>query len=124
MGLAESVRGAVKAGFKALGNIAVSATYKRWTTAGTTDSMGGYGAATYTDTTITGLKSGYSSREVAASGGLISPGDCKFMIQASSLTTAPNTKDRVTLGGVTYDMVNFRTDPATATYTLQLRERK
>lgn len=60
-------------------------------------------------------------RESRIDGVVIQVGDRQALIVANSLTVVPVPGDKLTGQGETYDVINVGRDPASATYSLQLR---
>ena len=85
--------------------IGVDVTYQRVST-------GSYNAATgkvkdsSTDTTVKGVFTDVNNREVSD---LVQADDRKCMIAANSLSNVPTTVDRITYGGVTYQIISVKT---------------
>lgn len=53
--------------------------------------------------------------------GLVEQNDRKVLILATSLATRPLAKDRVTIRGITFQVIDVSTDPAEAVWSVQGR---
>lgn len=54
-------------------------------------------------------------------GGLIEQGDIRVIVVADTIAIEPAAGDKVTVRGVTYNVVSVSADPALATWSLQAR---
>lgn len=77
------------------------------------------GAPTETEFTCMGLVTNYSDRLKAAQ--LVDDKDRKILILATTLSTTPVDRDRVTIGGVTFTVLEVKVDPAGAVWVLRCK---
>ena len=78
----------------------------RIVTAGAYDTSDGAVAETESDTTIKGILEDVNLREVNE---LVQAGDKRLTVAADDLATAPETKDRVVIGGVVHQIIRVET---------------
>ena len=93
----------------------------RIVTAGAYDTSDGTVAETESDTTIKGVLEDVNLREV---NDLVQAGDKRLTVAADDLATAPETKDRVVIGGVVHQIITVKTqeqDNTAITHELILR---
>lgn len=76
-------------------------------------------AAIDTEHSCKAIVENYSDRYRAE--GLVGVKDRKVLVLADSLDVTPIAGDRVTISGITFTVVDVRTDPATAVWVLQGR---
>ena len=125
MGIASSVRKAVKnAMAKVGGDVTI-----RYVSAGSYNATTGVITESESDTTVPGVLENVSSRLTKSLTGsaineLIQSGDKSLTIAAADLTTAPETKDRVVIGGIVHQIIIVKTieqDNIALSYQLLLR---
>ena len=120
MGLKETILGAVKAGFGALGNLKESVTYKSFAASSTYDPATGTVTRVETSYTLSGLFLEYAKRDI--DGEQIKPHDQKFLFQQADLSVTPTLQDRITRAtGANWEIVGVSEDPAHATWEVQVR---
>lgn len=118
MGLRSMIDKAVGTAFKVAGDIPQTLNYNSIT-------IGAYNPATgTTDTTtithsIQYIPDAYKAHEI--DGEAIKPHDHRVIIRQSTLPVVPKLTDTVVIDLVTWNVVHFEQDPASATWTLQLR---
>ena len=110
---------AVASAFKALGDIPEACTYRR--TASVYNTATGVNTTTNTNYAITAIFTSYGQLEVDRV--LVLTADVKCILQQSELALIPSpTKDKVVRSdGQIFNVIRFSSDPAKATYTIQLR---
>lgn len=119
MGMRAAISNAVGAAFTAVGDIAESVTYRR--TASAYNPATGTNTVTNTDKTVSAIFTRYSQIELARSTG-INVTDLKMTVRTSTLALVPNiATDKVVRSSKTFNIIDYSSDPAGATYTLQLR---
>ena len=101
-------------------DLSQAATYRDYVSNAFTPSTGAY-TPTYTDTTLRVLRGRVSLQEIAASGGLYQRGDVRFLVDRVDLTVTPTREDRLVLGGDTYEIVDWSTDPISALWLIVAR---
>lgn len=106
---------AIQTAFSSLGDLVTTCTY---TTRGAYDPATGSTSAG-TGYSCSAVITTYNA--VETDGTLIKATDRKAIVRAASLTVTPTTEGTLTVGTNTYAVVNVSSDPATATYELQLR---
>jgi hypothetical protein len=110
---------AASAAFRAIGDLKESVTYRR--TNNTYDAVTGVNTVVNSDTTIQAVFTSYSEFELNGSAGL-QTFDVKMVVLATSLPSPPMMQvDRVIRAGREYNVLQSKTDPVGATYTIQLR---
>ena len=117
MALADSLR---KAASKVTGKLGADVTI-RYVTGGAYDTSDGTITETTSDTAIKGVLQGIRQGEV---NDLIQASDKRLIVAAKELTTAPETKDRVVIGGVVHQIIGVETteqDNTAITHELILR---
>lgn len=122
MGLAEAIQQAVASGFTALDNLRKSCNYHSTGIVKYDSSSGSYTETGGTDQpNLLVVFSSYSSEEI--DGETIQKEDKKGLIPSLSLTINPKLADYLIEdeAGIRWDVKNFKVDPATALWTLQLR---
>lgn len=77
------------------------------------------GTATTTTYACKGIVDSYSDYAIANS--LVDAQDRKVLILATSLSITPTDLDTITIRGVTYTVINVKTDPALAVWECQCR---
>lgn len=93
----------------------------RYVTGGSYNTTTGAINETESDTTVPGLLEDVNAREVNE---LIQAGDKRLTVAADDLATAPETKDRVVIGGVVHQIIRVETteqDNSAIIYELILR---
>jgi len=81
----------------------------------------------WTESSVSAFKGSYTLKEVKESGGLISYGDCKFIILQSATTGILSTDDMIYVSGssvqsaTTYQIVDIVRDPLALVYFAQAR---
>lgn len=120
MGLKETVAGAVKAGFVALGNLPEAVTYQTFKSTSIYEASTGIVTRQETVTRLAGLFTDYTKQEI--DGQQIHPHDRKFLFQQADLAGRPTLQDRLTRrDGTSWEVVFVKEDPAHATWELQVR---
>lgn len=117
MALADSLR---KVANKAITKFGGDVTI-RFVTAGAYNATTGQATETESDTATKGVVENVGEREVDE---LIKTNDKRLTVAASSLSTAPSTKDRVVINSVVYQIIRVNTveqDNKAITYELILR---
>lgn len=111
----------VEAAFKAMGDLVVTATYRRCTGKTTVD---GSSTLTFSDSTIKCIVTSFRRHEIAFAAGLgdIQSTDRKILVPCSALSAVPQNTDQIVVGGVTLSVIGATTDPAGAMYTIHARE--
>jgi hypothetical protein len=120
--VASPLEGALRAQvYKGLRNLFLDATLTKDTPSSNSPDVDGFDppAATPTDYPCKGMVEVYSNYDKAA--GLVQTNDRKVLILADSISVTPRTGDRVTIRGVTFNVINVETDPAIAVWTCQGR---
>lgn len=119
MGLTDTIKAGVAAGFQAAGDVKVSATFTEVT--GTTyDPETGINTEAITDYAgVEGFRQKYTVRDIEA--GIAEAGDIRFVVQADDLGFNPDAIDRVTIDSVVYQIQEFQPDAAGATIVFRLR---
>lgn len=118
MSLRTTLAKVVGSAFTALGDIVISATYRR--TSSTYNPATGSNTVTNTDYTVPMVLTSYSSFEVDKNVVLVS--DRKCIVRQAAMSVSPNiATDKVIAESKTYNIIRVTQDPAAATYTLQLR---
>lgn len=121
MGLQNVFRKAALQAVTAFGDVGVSANYLSHAST-TYNASSGVHTATFT--TVAGVTVIFDEFRIVEIDGLaVRPKDKKAMVPAISISAVtPDAEDRiVTDGSVTWEVVNVRTDPATALWELQVR---
>jgi len=122
MGLKETIAGAVRSGFTALGNLTESVTYKAYQTTSVYDVTLGTYTRVETSYTLSGVFLEYTKKDI--DGEQIKPHDQKFLFQQADLEVRPSLQDRIVRdSGAIWEVVWVKEDPAHATWELQLRAR-
>jgi hypothetical protein len=122
MGLKATIASAVASGFAALGDLQETVTYNVYSTSSTYNPTTGTVTRTETQYSVAGLFLDYKKRDI--DGQQIKPLDNQFMIQQAVLPVAPTLQDRIVRStGKEYEVISIEQDPATATWTLQVRGR-
>ena len=120
MGLKETIAGAVKSGFSALGNLAESVSYLAYSASSTYNPTTGTETRSETSYSVSGLFLEYSKRDI--DGQQIKPHDQKFLFQQASLAVRPTLQDRLLrTDGKYWEVISVSEDPAHATWELQMR---
>lgn len=105
---------------KVLNNLGADVTV-RFVAAGAYDTSDGTIAETETDTNVKGIVEDIS---LAETNELIQSGDRRLIVAADDFTTAPETKDRVVISSVVYQIIQVKTidqDNTAITHELILR---
>lgn len=89
----------------------------------TADGRGGFTTGAATDHACRGIVTEYRDAIRALSGGAIGAHDRKVLLLGASLPAGiiPGVGDAVAIGGRDWRVIAVRSDPAGATYTLQVR---
>ena len=93
----------------------------RYVTAGAYNTTTGAITESESDTAVSGILEGVSLNEV---NDLVQAGDKRLTVAADDLATAPETKDRVVIGGVVHQIIRVETqeqDNTAITHELILR---
>lgn len=121
MGLSDAFKTAAEQVVAAFGDVAVSTNYHSHTTTS-------YSVTAGTDTTTYSTKAGVTVifdefRIAEIDGKAVKPEDKKALVPAKSISgVTPGVNDQVvTDGSVAWEVVNVRSDPAGALWTLQVR---
>jgi len=121
MGLTATIKAGVAAGFKAAGDVKVTAAFVAVTGVSYDPETGTNTEETTDYTGIEGIRREYTIREIEA--GIGEAGDIRFVVQADDLDFDPQTIDRMYFAGETtvYQIQEFQPDPAGATIVFRLR---
>ncbi len=117
MALADSLARVASNGLKQFGGDVTV----RYVTAGAYNTTTGVITESESDTTVPGILEGVSLNEV---NDLVQAGDKRLTVAADDLATAPETKDRVVIGGVVHQIIRVETqeqDNTAITHELILR---
>jgi hypothetical protein len=90
--------------------VGLAATYRKFVSTVFTPSTG-LSVPSYTDYAVDLIRNDLSAGEVRASNGLYQIGDVRFTIARALLTPVPGKEDLVVLGGDTYNVVHWSSDP-------------
>ena len=119
MSLKSTISNAVNAAMNALGDIPVTATFTD-VAPGTFDpESGAYSGGSETNHSVSAIFSQYKIERI--DGTVIQQGDAKLTLRQADLAITPALGDKVSINGVSYSILNISSDPANATWTLQLR---
>lgn len=119
MGLAETIQSLVLTTFDSIGNLASAATFHK-ITPGARNTTTGDVAITEVDTAIPkAILTKYTAQELFLMPVLKT--DRKIIFPGKGFSETPTTDDKITLGGVKYQIVNVSRDPASASWVLQVR---
>lgn len=123
MGLKETFQNAAITAVNAAGNVAEDANYTQYGSA-VYDVSSGTASAPSSTSLVSFIFSDFAASRVDNHN--ILPTDLMALTPRSSFPFAPNTDDIVTrvevYGSVVYEVVNFKTDEAEATWEFQLRK--
>lgn len=119
MGLRETILTGINAGFKALGNLKETVTYK-YQGAGIYNTTTGTFTRVETSFSVEGIFLDYAKEEI--DGATIKPNDQKFLFEQVQLSVAPRVTDRLLRSDdVHWEVMAIKQDPAHATWELQVR---
>ena len=120
MGLDDAIRDAVGSAFTAIADLATQLTYVV-VTPGVYVPDAGTSFPPNTEHSTEGIILNYQDREF--DGDRIRRGDRKILIEQAELTPIPNLGDRieVTATGLSYNIIQLKQDPVSATWTFQVR---
>ena len=121
MGLTATIKAGVAAGFKAAGDVKVTAVFVAVIGVSYDPETGTNTEDTTEYTGIEGFRRQYTVREIEA--GIAQAGDIRFVVQSSFIDFEPQTIDRMYFAGETtvYQIQEFQPDPAGATIVFRLR---
>jgi hypothetical protein len=119
MGLTDTIKAGVSAGFRAAGDVKVPATFTRVTGTAYNPETGTNVEITVDYEGIEGFRRQYTLREIEV--GIAQAGDIRFVVMADDLGFYPKTIDRVTINGVVYQIQEVQPDPVSATVAFRLR---
>lgn len=120
MGLKETFQKAAKTAVTAFGNVAVSTNYEQY--ASTTYNASS-GSQVVVFATVSAVSIIFERFEFAQIDGVdIKAQDKKALVPQNSISAiTPKTTDRITQGGIVWNIVNVRTDPAGALHEIHVR---
>lgn len=98
-------------------------TYRDYQSATKTVSTGAY-TTTYSDSSIRGIRTEVSAREVGAGEGLYQMGDLRYLLAQSDLSATPVREDRIVDGTTTYEVIAWSADPVNMTWVVVARRVK
>lgn len=99
-------------------------TYRDYQSASRTVSTGAY-TTTYSDSTIRGVRTDLSAREVRAGEGLYQMGDLRYVLAQSDLSgITPVREDRIVDGSTTYELIAWSADPISMMWVVVARRVK
>lgn len=99
-------------------------TYRDYQSVSRTVSTGVY-TTTYSDSTIRGIRTDLSAREVRAGEGLYQMGDLRYVLAQSDLSgIAPVREDRIVDGSTTYEIIAWAADPINMMWVVVARRVK
>ena len=102
-------------------DVGIAITYRDYQSATFTPSTG-FSTPTYTSYAIQAIQNALPAGEVRASNGLYQMGDIRLTLARSTLPITPNTKDLIVLGGSTYNLVNWDSDPLNLLWRIVARQ--
>lgn len=122
MGLRETIRNAAKTAIAAVGNIAVSSTYR---VKGAPSYNTATGAVTANDTDYTGVPAVHDDNAYTSLGLInipntaINQNERLFYIAQLDLTPVPKNGDELIVSGINWQIIDIKTDPADALWILK-----
>ena len=118
MGLTDTIKSAVAAGFTAAGDTTVSLTFTQVTGTNYDPSTGTNTETTVEYTDIEGFRRNYTIREIQA--GVASAGEIRLVVQAADIGFDLGTIDRITIASTEYQIKEIQPDAVGATYVIRL----
>jgi len=118
MGLTDTIKSAVAAGFAAAGDTKVSMTLTEVTGTSYNPATGANVETVVDYTGIEGFRRDYTIREIQA--GIASAGEIRLVVQASDIDFDPDTIDRITIDGTVYQIQEISLDAVGATYVIRV----
>ena len=119
MGLRETIQKAVQSGFKALGNLKETVTYK-YQGVSTYNTTTGTFTRIETSFSIEGVFMEFKKEEI--DGVTVKPNDQKFLFEQRVLSVNPRVTDRLLRSDdIHWEVMRVKEDPAHATWELQVR---
>lgn len=120
MGIGTTVQTAVQAAFDVLDDMLTVVTYRAKSSGSATyNTTTGAVSESYTDYSVSGLLVRYQAKEIDNLA--IQPTDQKLLIPVLDLSPTPKLNDVVVISSVSWQVVNFGKDPASAMWVIQLR---
>lgn len=122
MGLRETIRNAAKTAIAAVGNIAISSTYR---VKGTPSYNPATGAVTANDTDYSGVPAVHDDNAYTSLGMInlanltVDKNERLFYIAQLDLTPVPKNGDELIVTGVSWEIIDIKADPADALWILK-----